>query len=44
MHIYVTLSLSDYLLITGNVCLPPLAPYMLWLNSGNFFEKFITCV
>jgi len=43
MHVYVTLSLSDYLFITRNVCLPPLAPYMPWLNSGNFSENLL-CV
>ena len=41
MHVYVTLSFSDYLFITGNVDLPPLTPYMLWLNSSNFSNNLL---
>ena len=41
MHVYVMLSLSDYLFITGNVSLPPLAPYMLWLNSSKFLKDLV---
>jgi len=43
MHVHFT-SPSDYLFITGNVCLPSMAPYMLWLNSGNFRKTYYLCI
>jgi len=40
MYVYIMLSISNYLFITGNVCLPPVAPYMPRLNSG-YFSKYL---
>ena len=40
-HVYVTLSLSDYLFLSLVMFLPPLAPHSLWLNSGNFSKNLL---